>query len=567
MAPTSAASEVMAQPRSPSSSAGNALAKTGGYGAGGVVQAADGDSNQAFHSDALPRMTPELLMEICKERQMWTQPHLNTQLYLNYKGFLRMEGMEEYVNVKSLMLDNNCISRIEGLDRMSALKSLHLGGNRIIEISGLESNLELRQINLEGNAIAQVGNIRHLVNLETLNLSVNRIENLEDLAELKELPKLINIDVSHNSIEATEGVPEFWAEFQGLKVLRYHGNPGVRHVSHYRKRIINALPQLTYMDERPVFAVERKSCTAWAAGGMEAMHEAKREHHKERHAQCSLDPERREFLTRSRDMAIARLNREAKEREEKEEVARREADAKKAVVKPKVEDGSDEAMKEYEKGWAQKVSLYGVDGVREKISKEMGGSAAKSMAGDGNQQSLMPAPASQEVPREESKTLDVLQMMAGEAPTQREYKADFDFSPPARGSELVSSSGSTATSSSAGRRQNRTAPDAADFRVRSTGAERDHCDTQFAAYGDDMTEASLYKPLSASGASGDTRSGGYSSTQQPAAANAPVMPLIWEQKQAENARAEAECMAMQNKYSFDTSDAASFRNHDLGGLD
>ena len=46
---------------------------------------------------------------------------------------------EDYVNVRSLMLDNNNITKIEGLDRMTELRSLHLGGNRITEIEGLEA--------------------------------------------------------------------------------------------------------------------------------------------------------------------------------------------------------------------------------------------------------------------------------------------------------------------------------------------------------------------------------------------------------------------------------------------
>merc|ERR1719433_1453477 len=51
---------------------------------------------------------------------------------------------------------------------------------------------------------------------------------------------------------------------------------------------------------------------------MEAMHRAKREIYEQRHSQDKVDPERRELLTRMRKLAMARIEREAKEREELE---------------------------------------------------------------------------------------------------------------------------------------------------------------------------------------------------------------------------------------------------------
>jgi len=256
---------------------------------------------------------------------MWGQPHLNTQLFLNYKGFDAIEGLEDYVAVRSLHLGNNNIAKIEGLDRMSDLRSLHLECNRIIRIENLQGNLELRQLNLESNGIRCVECLTHLVKLEQLNLSKNSIEHLEDMECLRSIPSLANIDVSHNQLATIDGVVEFWAGLDcPLKVLKYHGNPGVRNIENYRKRLVNAIPALTYLDERPIFPVERRSCAAWAVGGLQAMQQAKRDFHAERHrAESFVDPERRELLTRMRKAAIARIEREAREREELEERRRR----------------------------------------------------------------------------------------------------------------------------------------------------------------------------------------------------------------------------------------------------
>merc|ERR1719356_2145604 len=43
---------------------------------------------------------------------MWSQPHLNTQLWLNFKGFDAIEGLELYTRVRTLHLGNNNIGRI-----------------------------------------------------------------------------------------------------------------------------------------------------------------------------------------------------------------------------------------------------------------------------------------------------------------------------------------------------------------------------------------------------------------------------------------------------------------------
>lgn len=491
-------------------------------------QVKDAGPGDGYHSDSLPRMTPELLQAICKERQMWTQPHLNTQLFLNYKGFLRIEGLEDYVNVRSLHLDNNNISKIEGLDRMTDLRSLHLAGNRIKDIENLESNIELRHLNLEANAIRYVSGVRQLAKLETLNLSGNRFEELEDLSNLKDLPALANVDVSSNSIEAADGVVDFWSEFKNLKVLRFHGNPGVRHVSHYRKLIINALPSLSYMDERPVFAVERKASQAWAEGGMTAMHEAKREFHRQRHAANAVDPERRELVTQRRNMAIERIEREKREREEKEKERSEKTSGNAAAL----DAGDIEALMDYGEGWKKKVNMYGVDGVREKVAKEMNGSSWS---------------------KAQSATS-----------TSTSAQQHFEFAPPRRAETVPVEPETMAATPASGRRQERPPVDVSSFRVSAVTTQLDNTDRQFSVLPDDV-EVSLR------GSSDGHEVPAKQGARQAAAQNTPVMPLIWEQRQAENIAAEATCLEQNfeiaRRAMEDVSSPAAFRSDDLTGLD
>lgn len=54
------------------------------------------------------------------------------------------------------------------------------------------------------------------------------------------------------------------------------GNPVVSNAKHYRKSMIASIKTLSYLDDRPVFELERICAEAWAEGGLEAEREARR---------------------------------------------------------------------------------------------------------------------------------------------------------------------------------------------------------------------------------------------------------------------------------------------------
>lgn len=74
------------------------------------------------------------------------------------------------------------------------------------------------------------------------------------------------------------------------------GNPCVRKVSMYRKRLTVGMKNLAYLDDRPVFEIERLAATAWAEGGAEAENDAKVKYHE------AKDAKMRQYTARGRDI-------------------------------------------------------------------------------------------------------------------------------------------------------------------------------------------------------------------------------------------------------------------------
>ena len=54
-----------------------------------------------------------------------------------------------------------------------------------------------------------------------------------------------------------------------LKVLYLQQNPCISKIKQYRKTMIAKLPQLKYLDDRPVFDDDRRNAEAFARGGLD----------------------------------------------------------------------------------------------------------------------------------------------------------------------------------------------------------------------------------------------------------------------------------------------------------
>lgn len=221
-----------------------------------------------FTTFKLPVMTKQELKQSALEHGGYSTPSLNDQLYLHYKGYCKIENLEEYVNLKALWLDSNGLQTIENIGHLTSLRCLFLQRNLFTKIDNLHGLNTLVQLDLSENRITSIEGLSCLPMLSTLNIAKNALSDAMGICHLKECKKLSSIDFSNNSLRGEEVIGVL-ASIPSLLSLNMTGNPVVSEVPNFRKRLVSSVKALKYLD-RPIFDMERQSTEAWAVGGRTA---------------------------------------------------------------------------------------------------------------------------------------------------------------------------------------------------------------------------------------------------------------------------------------------------------
>jgi len=87
---------------------------------------------------------------------------------------------------------------------------------------------------------------------------------------LLECPSLQCIELHSNNIDEPAIIEEVFLKMPVLKVIYLHNNEVTKKIQNYRKTVIAKLPGLTYLDDRPVFADDRRNAEAFHRGGWDA---------------------------------------------------------------------------------------------------------------------------------------------------------------------------------------------------------------------------------------------------------------------------------------------------------
>lgn len=214
----------------------------------------------------LPRMGRKTISLVCRKHPqvMYNAPALNERLFLHHKCWQRIEGLEEYVNVESMYLETCGLAKIEGLGPLKRLKKLYLQENLIEKMEGLDELSNLKALNLSNNCLKKIECLDTLSSLDELQLAKNYLKTADDVRHLLQCPTLKEIDLEGNLLEEGDEVVAILEQLPALTCLRLKGNPMVRGMRHYRKVILSKMPQLEYLDDRPVFDTEKVRIKAWA---------------------------------------------------------------------------------------------------------------------------------------------------------------------------------------------------------------------------------------------------------------------------------------------------------------
>ncbi|KAK0687874.1 DAAF1 factor, partial [Pygoscelis papua] len=262
------------------------------------------------------RMTKKILQDICKQQKLYLTPYLNDTLYLHYKGFDRLENLEEYTGLKCLWLECNGLTKIENLEALTELRCLYLQLNLINKIENLESLQKLDSLNISNNYVKTIENLSCLKVLQTLQIAHNKLQTVEDIQHLQECPSISVLDLSHNNL-SDPSIINILETMSNLHVLNLMGNQVIKKIANYRKTLIVRLKLLTFLDDRPVFPKDRACAEAWAAGGLEAekAEREKWETRERRKIQDSID-------------ALAAIRQKAEEKKRQKYTEERDASAK-----------------------------------------------------------------------------------------------------------------------------------------------------------------------------------------------------------------------------------------------
>ena len=126
-----------------------------------------------------------------------------------------------------------------------------------------------------------VEGLEKLHNLEIIDLSNNYIQRITpDCDQLKDLRNIQTIDLQHNQIDDGDNIIPFFEGIPHLLGLLMKGNPAVRKMKTYRRGLLISLPKLTYLDDKPVFEVERLGIDAFLRGGVDEEKRVRQEHAK-----------------------------------------------------------------------------------------------------------------------------------------------------------------------------------------------------------------------------------------------------------------------------------------------
>ncbi|XP_029385334.1 protein phosphatase 1 regulatory subunit 42 [Echeneis naucrates] len=192
-----------------------------------------------------------------------------TVLYLYDNQITHICNLGFASNLTHLYMQNNKIANIQSLSNLQRLSKLYLGGNRILVVEGLEKLNELKELHLENQKLTPGEKLlfdpRTLLSLAeslcVLNINNNNIDDVRDLAVLKELQHFSAADNKLHNMQDLEDVFSLWPQ---LLRMDLSGNPVCKRPK-YRDCLITVCKSLEVLDGKEINELTRQFLINWKA--------------------------------------------------------------------------------------------------------------------------------------------------------------------------------------------------------------------------------------------------------------------------------------------------------------
>ncbi|KAL1006482.1 hypothetical protein UPYG_G00072930 [Umbra pygmaea] len=192
-----------------------------------------------------------------------------TVLYLYDNQITKICNLGFASNLTHLYMQNNHITHIENLSSLQKLSKLYLGGNSISVVEGLDGLVELKELHVEcqrlpcGEKLLFDPRSLHALadSLTVLNINKNNIDEIRDLAVLKELTHFLAADNQLQDMKELEGVLGQWSQLYRMDLS---GNP-VCSKPKYRVRLISVCIRLEELDGKEINQLSRQFLINWKA--------------------------------------------------------------------------------------------------------------------------------------------------------------------------------------------------------------------------------------------------------------------------------------------------------------
>lgn len=128
------------------------------------------------------------------------------------------------VALEELAVEHNLLRSLEGAGDLPELRRLDAGSNRISDVLELKKLAKLNQLSLEDNLVDSLDTFAPLHSLIELYLSNNLLEELRSVLLLKQLPKLLVLDLSGNEL-CSAADSRLYSLFHLRRVKVFNGLP------------------------------------------------------------------------------------------------------------------------------------------------------------------------------------------------------------------------------------------------------------------------------------------------------------------------------------------------------